>query len=67
MVRGMNWRKSRRCGPSHACVETATAPGAVLVRDSKELAGPALRFGADAWRTFTASIGADHRHSSRTT
>jgi len=52
----MNWRKSHRCGNSFACVETATAKGAVLVRDSKRPTAPVLPVGADAWQEFTASL-----------
>ncbi|TXS37503.1 DUF397 domain-containing protein [Streptomyces sp. OR43] len=34
------------------CVEVATAPGATHVRDSKNLPGPQLTFGDDAWAGF---------------
>lgn len=34
------------------CVEVATAPDAVHVRDSKNRPGPQLTFGDDAWAGF---------------
>ncbi|GAB2948948.1 MULTISPECIES: DUF397 domain-containing protein [Streptomyces] len=35
-----------------SCVEIAVAPGAVHVRDSKDLAGPRLALTRDAWAEF---------------
>jgi len=50
------WRKSSYSGSNGGeCIEVATA-GAVLVRDTANRAGPVLRFTADAWRAFTATI-----------
>jgi len=37
------------------CVEVATGAGKVLVRDSKDQAGPALAYPADVWRKFLRS------------
>jgi hypothetical protein len=37
-----------------SCVEIAVAPGAVHVRDSKNLAGPRLALARDAWAEFVA-------------
>ncbi|MFF1460754.1 DUF397 domain-containing protein [Streptomyces sp. NPDC058330] len=34
------------------CVEVATAPGTVHVRDSKNLPGPRLGFAPTAWEAF---------------
>lgn len=56
----MNWRKSSYSGgASGNCAEVATVPGAVLVRDSKDLRGPVLIFGHEAWDAFTAVLKAE--------
>lgn len=50
------WRKSTYSGDNGGeCVEVAMA-GAVLVRDTTDRTGPVLRFTAEAWRAFTATI-----------
>ncbi|MFB7846292.1 DUF397 domain-containing protein [Streptomyces sp. NPDC056053] len=36
------------------CVEVAASPGAVHVRDSKDVRGPRLAFGPDAWAGFVS-------------
>lgn len=42
------------------CVETAFLDAGLLaVRDSKRTAGPALLFGARAWRGFLAGLPVD--------
>lgn len=38
------WRKSARSGEQGACVEVAALTSSIAVRDSKNPAGPALRF-----------------------
>jgi Domain of unknown function (DUF397) len=50
-----NWRKSSYSGGSGGqCVEVASAPGRVAIRDTKDQgAGPVLRITAEAWKTFT--------------
>ncbi len=37
-------------------IPAALADGTRLVRDSKDTDGPALRFSAVAWRTFTSTL-----------
>ncbi len=51
------WRKSSFSGNNGGdCIEAATLPGTVLVRDSKNQDGPNLAFGPSAWAAFTASL-----------
>ncbi len=52
-----HWRTSTRSGDTGGnCVEVAdNLAGVVLVRDSKDRAGPALTFGPESWRTFIAA------------
>lgn len=58
---GVIWVKSSYSGGNEGqCVEfapgiSATA-GVVPVRDSKNPAGPALVFSADAWGSFTTAV-----------
>ncbi|MEV7025138.1 DUF397 domain-containing protein [Kitasatospora sp. NPDC093558] len=47
------WRKSTYSGNEGGeCVEVAEASAAVLVRDSKDKAGPHLTFSPAAWQAF---------------
>lgn len=49
------WFKSSYSdGEGGACVEVATTPTVIHVRDSKDPDGPTLTFSADAWQSFTA-------------
>lgn len=49
------WRKSRRCGNS-TCVEVATLAEEVLVRDSKVVEGPVLRYTHEEWMAFVSGV-----------
>ncbi|MFD7502405.1 DUF397 domain-containing protein [Streptomyces sp. NPDC059850] len=49
------WFKSSYSGnEGGACVEVATTPDAVHVRDSKDPVGPQLAFAQQTWATFVA-------------
>ncbi|MFC8534754.1 DUF397 domain-containing protein [Streptomyces sp. NPDC057249] len=50
----LEWVKSSYSdnGNSNECVEIAATPGAVHVRDSKDLSAPQLAFGTTAWVGF---------------
>jgi hypothetical protein len=54
----VHWRKSSYSGNGgQDCVETASAPGAVLVRDTRDNGrGLVLRVTPDDWKRFSASI-----------
>lgn len=53
----LNWRKSSYSGNNGGnCVEAATIPGRVLVRDTTSREAGTLAFTADAWAAFTASL-----------
>ncbi|MFI5684378.1 DUF397 domain-containing protein [Streptomyces sp. NPDC051636] len=56
----LDWFKSSYStndGPE--CVEVATTPGTIHVRDSKHRHGPRLAFGPRVWSAFV-SYAADH-------
>ncbi|MFE2111181.1 DUF397 domain-containing protein [Kitasatospora sp. NPDC059463] len=54
-----SWYKSSYSNNGGECVEvSASFPGAVPVRDSKDPSGPALVFPASAWRAFVAGVQA---------
>ena len=50
------WRKSSYSNHVGNCVEVARLGVAVATRDSKDPAGPALRFGAEAWAAFVGAV-----------
>ena len=49
------WKKSTRSNEGN-CVEVATPPEAVMVRDTKDRQGPTLSFTADRWTGFVHAI-----------
>jgi hypothetical protein len=56
-MEGMNWRKSSYSGANGGnCTEVGAAPGAVLVRDSKNPDGPRLAFRPEAWKAFAVKV-----------
>ena len=50
------WRKSTYSNGQANCVETASRPGTVAVRDSKDSDGPRLAIPAASWRRFTRRV-----------
>jgi Domain of unknown function (DUF397) len=52
---GAAWRKSSR-SQSNGCVEIAFLNGQIAVRDSKDRAGPVLRFSHTEWEAFLAGV-----------
>lgn len=55
-VSALEWFKSSYSDSSSGndCVEVASAPGTVHVRDSKDVHGPRLAFGPGAWAGFVS-------------
>lgn len=54
----LTWRRSTRSGGGNNdnCVEVATTSHLVLIRDSKDPAGPTLAVTATDWRAFVAGL-----------
>ena len=51
----LHWFKSSYSGSGGGnCVEVATTPAAVRVRDSKDVDGPILRFSPEEWSAFVS-------------
>ncbi|MGY3202026.1 DUF397 domain-containing protein [Streptomyces sp. TE5632] len=50
------WRKSTYSPDASNCVEIATAPAIVLVRDSKDTAGPRLALSPASWSAFLTHV-----------
>ncbi|MEV6616441.1 DUF397 domain-containing protein [Streptomyces sp. NPDC051051] len=54
----LNWRKSSYSGSGGGdCVEVATTPAAVHVRDSKKPQAASLTFSVEQWAAFAAYAG----------
>lgn len=51
-----HWRKATRSQDSGDCVEIASLPDAIAVRDSKNLNGPTLAFTRAEWRSFSTRV-----------
>ncbi|MEU7094401.1 DUF397 domain-containing protein [Kitasatospora aureofaciens] len=55
MSTNLTWVKSSYSGTEGGnCVEVASCPSAVHVRDSKDKAGPTLAFSPEAWSAFVS-------------
>lgn len=51
------WRRSSYCtAPDSLCIEVSTSRHEVRLRDSKNRAGPVLRFTHDEWRAFVLGV-----------
>jgi Domain of unknown function (DUF397) len=56
MNEDLRWRKSSYSGQGANCLEVASVREGTAVRDSKNPAGPVLRFPADSWRAFIGAV-----------
>lgn len=52
----LTWRKAQRSTNDGACVEVASVPGKVAVRDSKDPGGPVLVYEPEEWSTFLREV-----------
>jgi hypothetical protein len=52
----VGWRTSSYSTDQGDCVEVAPAPEGILVRDSKNPAGPALTLPTPAWQAFLTTL-----------
>ena len=64
MIRDLVWFKSSYSSSSEgdSCVEVATTPAAVHVRDSKLTDGPTFQVAAAAWAGFVTYTSGIHHH-----
>ncbi|MFI0988889.1 DUF397 domain-containing protein [Streptomyces exfoliatus] len=59
-IESLAWFKSSHSGAEGGdCIEVATGDGAVHVRDSKDVARPALRVSPQAWAGFVGLASAE--------
>jgi len=59
-----SWVKSSYSGSQANCVEVAVRD-CVLIRDTKDHAGPVLNFRTETWREFTSQVKAPHAARNR--
>jgi hypothetical protein len=63
--RRLNWRKAKRSIANGSCVELASAPGTVAVRDSQDVDGLVLHYSPSAWVSFLGATRAGNFDISR--
>lgn len=57
------WIRSTRSRPGNNCVEVKLGQCRVMVRDSKNLAGPVLHLNWHSWRAFLTCAAGDSDHN----
>ncbi|MCZ4605487.1 DUF397 domain-containing protein [Streptomyces sp. Lzd4kr] len=55
------WQKSSYSGDASNCVEIATTPTTIHIRDSKNSPGPQITLGPSAWTGFLSHTAAARR------
>jgi predicted secreted Zn-dependent protease len=53
---GLTWRKAQLSTNNGACVEVASVPGKIAVRDSKDTGGPILVYAPEEWSAFLDGV-----------
>ncbi len=56
-----HWQKSTYSGEASNCVETATTPTTIRIRDSKRTNGPHLTVASSTWTTFISYAASPRR------
>jgi hypothetical protein len=54
----VEWRKSTYSTDQGNCVEAASVPDAIAIRDSKNPNGPNLAFAPESWEAYTSHVKA---------
>jgi len=57
----LRWRKSSACDPSE-CIEVVNWGDRVLIRDSKDKAGPVLSVQLQVWHAFIGDVTSRTRY-----
>jgi predicted secreted Zn-dependent protease len=52
----LTWHKAQLSTNNGACVEVASVPGKIAVRDSKNPNGPILVYASEEWRAFLDGV-----------
>jgi hypothetical protein len=50
------WRTSSRSGTGNNCVQVASVPGVIGIRDSKDLGGKPIVLSASQWEVFADQV-----------
>lgn len=53
----LEWRTSSYTNAGESCVEVASVPGRVLIRDTKHRAGGMIEFNRPVWTRFLSEVG----------
>jgi hypothetical protein len=52
----LTWHKAQLSTNNGACVEVASVPGKIAVRDSKDPGGPVLVYAPEEWSAFLGGV-----------